>query len=45
MRQLARLADVEAAVPEGEFKMGSAEGNPDERPAHIVALDGFWIDY
>jgi serine/threonine-protein kinase len=29
-------------VPAGEFEMGSTEGN--EQPAHIVALDSFWID-
>jgi formylglycine-generating enzyme required for sulfatase activity/tRNA A-37 threonylcarbamoyl transferase component Bud32 len=31
-------------VPAGEFEMGSAGGDEDERPAHSVALDGFWMD-
>ena len=31
-------------VPAGEFEMGSADGRDDARPAHTVALDGFWID-
>lgn len=31
-------------VPEGEFIMGSDSGNHDERPAHLVYLDPFWID-
>jgi formylglycine-generating enzyme required for sulfatase activity len=31
-------------VPAGEFTMGSDNGEPDEAPAHTVALDGFWID-
>lgn len=33
-------------VPEGEFEMGwdGPEGRPDERPAHRVRVDGFWID-
>lgn len=31
-------------VPGGKFMMGSERfGSPDERPAHEVALDGFWI--
>jgi serine/threonine protein kinase len=29
-------------VPEGEFRMGSNDGN--ERPVHTVYLDAFWID-
>src|SRR6185437_9369105 len=28
----------------GIFWMGSAGGNPDERPVHKVAVDGFWMD-
>lgn len=31
-------------VPAGEFKMGSADGQADEKPVHTVYLDGFWID-
>jgi formylglycine-generating enzyme required for sulfatase activity len=33
-------------VPAGEFTMGtdSTPGWPDERPAHPVRVDGFWID-
>src|SRR5438093_6754750 len=28
----------------GSFWMGSEDGQPDEKPIHQVALDGFWID-
>ena len=31
-------------VPAGEFAMGSEELGDDERPAHWVYLDSFWID-
>jgi formylglycine-generating enzyme required for sulfatase activity/tRNA A-37 threonylcarbamoyl transferase component Bud32 len=31
-------------VPAGEFVMGSEDLGDDERPAHRVYLDGFWID-
>ena len=31
-------------LPGGEFTMGSAEGNPDEAPAHKVAVSPFAID-
>jgi formylglycine-generating enzyme required for sulfatase activity len=33
-------------VPGGEFRMGSDSAGawPDERPAHPVLVDGFWID-
>jgi eukaryotic-like serine/threonine-protein kinase len=31
-------------VPEGDFSMGSEEGNDDEKPAHTVYMDAFWID-
>jgi sulfatase modifying factor 1 len=33
-------------VPGGVFEMGwdGPEGRPDERPAHRVRVDGFWID-
>ncbi len=30
-------------VPAGEFTMGSDNGSPDEKPAHQVYLDGYWI--
>ncbi len=33
-----------AYVPEGEFVMGSNDGSNDERPAHTIFLDSFWID-
>ena len=31
-------------IPGGEFLMGSDDFYPEERPAHRVAVDGFWID-
>ena len=31
-------------VPEGKFMMGSNDGKADEKPAHVVRLDAFWID-
>jgi formylglycine-generating enzyme len=31
-------------VPGGSFRMGSDAHYPEERPAHHVAVDGFWID-
>lgn len=31
-------------VPEGEFTMGSDDGEANEKPVHIVYLDAFWID-
>jgi len=31
-------------VPEGDYEMGSNTGDNNERPAHIVYLDGFYID-
>ena len=31
-------------IPGGEFLMGSDHHYPDERPAHAVHVDGFWID-
>lgn len=30
-------------VPAGEFTMGSDSGEPEERPAHKVKLDAYWI--
>jgi formylglycine-generating enzyme required for sulfatase activity len=35
---------VMAFVPEGEFTMGSDNGQDNEKPVHIVYLDAFWID-
>ena len=31
-------------VPEGNFTMGSNNGDSDEQPVHTVYLDAFWID-
>jgi len=31
-------------VPEGEFTMGSNDGNSYEQPVHQVSLDAYWID-
>lgn len=31
-------------VPEGNFTMGSNDGDSDEQPVHEVVLDAFWID-
>jgi len=31
-------------IPGGEFTMGSATEKPNERPAHRVKVDGFWMD-
>lgn len=31
-------------VPEGNFIMGTDNGDLDEKPAHTVYLDAFWID-
>jgi len=31
-------------IPPGRFTMGDDRGMPDERPAHAVELDGFWMD-
>jgi formylglycine-generating enzyme required for sulfatase activity len=31
-------------VPEGDFTMGSNEGDSDEQPVHTVYLDAYWID-
>ncbi|MEW5872345.1 MAG: SUMF1/EgtB/PvdO family nonheme iron enzyme [Chloroflexota bacterium] len=33
-----------AAIPAGEFQMGSENGAFDEQPVHIVYLDGYFID-
>ena len=31
-------------IPAGEFLMGTANGDDDEKPEHIVYLDAYWID-
>ncbi|MDZ7343823.1 MAG: SUMF1/EgtB/PvdO family nonheme iron enzyme, partial [candidate division KSB1 bacterium] len=31
-------------IPGGAFLMGSEDGEPDERPVHQVAVDGFYMD-
>ena len=31
-------------IPSGTFRMGSDEGQADEKPVHRVTLDGFWLD-
>ena len=31
-------------IPAGTFLMGPEDFYPEERPAHEVAVDGFWID-
>jgi formylglycine-generating enzyme required for sulfatase activity len=31
-------------IPGGEFRMGSADFYPEERPVHTVAVDGLWMD-
>ncbi len=33
-----------AWIPGGEFRMGSADFYPEERPVREVAVDGFWMD-
>ncbi len=31
-------------IPGGTFRMGSADFYPEERPVHMVSVDGFWMD-
>jgi formylglycine-generating enzyme required for sulfatase activity len=35
---------IMAYIPAGEFMMGSNDHQDDEKPAHSVYLDAFWID-
>ena len=35
---------VQNFVPAGPFAMGNDQGKPDQRPAHTVNLNAFWID-
>jgi len=35
---------VQVYVPAGAFTMGSDSGESDEKPAHVVTLNAFWID-
>ena len=44
--QLKKPANLQsmALVPAGEFGMGREDGADDERPAHVVWLDAFYID-
>ncbi len=39
----ARSNDI-VLIPGGHFQMGSIEGKPDERPAHTIHVDTFYID-
>ncbi|MES1264874.1 MAG: SUMF1/EgtB/PvdO family nonheme iron enzyme, partial [Variovorax sp.] len=31
-------------IPGGTFRMGSDHHYPEEKPAHRVTVDGFWMD-
>ena len=42
--QVSRPRKNMVRVPGGEFLMGSDDFYPEERPAHAVAVDGFWMD-
>src|SRR5437868_13488693 len=33
-----------ACIPGGTFRMGSEDFYPEERPVHMVAVSGFWMD-
>ena len=37
-------SDGMAWIPGGTFRMGSEDFYPEERPAHEVSVDGFWMD-
>ncbi|MXY27086.1 formylglycine-generating enzyme family protein [Candidatus Poribacteria bacterium] len=38
------IPDGMVLIPEGEFQMGSNDGDNDEQPVHTVHLDAFYID-
>ena len=38
------ISDAMVLVPAGTFLMGSTSGDPDEKPAHNVYVDAFYID-
>jgi formylglycine-generating enzyme len=38
------ITDGMARIAPGAFRMGSDTNYPEERPAHEVTVDGFWID-
>ncbi len=40
----AQAPDDMVLIPAGEFQMGSANGERDEKPVHTVYLDAFYID-
>lgn len=37
-------ADLMVLVPEGDFEMGSNDGETSEKPVHTVSVDAFYID-
>lgn len=47
MQDISRSSDVIEGIvliPAGEFEMGSNEGAANERPAHTVYVDAFYMD-
>ena len=41
---IAEVPSSTAFIPGGTFRMGSDGHYPEEAPAHLVTVDGFWID-